>query len=108
MEIRQDGSKGLMHLLAVTVDCALNRFENLNGHEVVSHLGADRWCRHRMLKVCLPQSAIGGAPFEHGLATASGNPSNHLVTDFQFSVWQDGHQVRKPWRDGGPDDEGGG
>ena len=37
-----------------------------------------------MLKVCLPQSAIGGAPLEHGLATATWNPPNHLVVDFQY------------------------
>ena len=83
MEVVGDESKGLLSLLAVTVDCALNRFKNLNNHVVVSHLAADRWCRHRLIRVCLRQAAIGGAPFNHGLAAAIGNPSNHLVMDFQ-------------------------
>ena len=94
-EICGDQSKGLLDLLAVSVDCSLNRFEDVGNNEVAAHLVADSWCRHRMLKVCLPQSAIGGAPLEHGLATATWNPPNHLAVDFQ-------HQFSKPVGTAGP------
>ena len=64
------------------MDVQLKLFTDVHSHAVISHLASDRWCRHRMTRVCLPQSAIGGAPFAHGLATATGNPPNHLATDF--------------------------
>ena len=47
-----------------------------------------------MLRSCLPESAIGGAPFKYGLATVTSTLSNHLVADFQF-------QFSKPAGTGG-------